>query len=283
MGGQVPGPLCQLSNPRYIDEGTMCLAQSPAPGIVRHQDARSPEMRALESALAALQSQAEIFAWRFINDANARKAYVARIAASSRQLLADVYAGLLTPAEAARIANEARNVIMGEIRAITSAMGRAGAEAAKAGGLTLEQALDKAVKKLFPGKTFGELAAAQKRQVFLEVVEASGRSSPRFTSQVPKWTRFGRGLAVVTVALSVYNIWEAQNKLRQGTKEGATLLGGALGGAAANASAGFLCGPGAPVCVTALFVVGGIAGALIASSAADVVLDRREVIEWLGE
>src|SRR6185369_8396354 len=150
MAGQVPGPLCQLSQPQYVQDGTLCLAQSPAPGSVQHRDASAPELRALEDALAALQSQAEIFAWRFIKDANARKAYVTRIAASARQLLADVHAGVLSPAEAARIANSARNVIMEEVRAITSAMGRAGAEAAKASGLTLEPAIDKAVQKLFP-------------------------------------------------------------------------------------------------------------------------------------
>lgn len=68
-----------------------------------------------------------------------------------------------------------------------------------------------------------------------------------------------------------------------GQKEGATLLGGALGGAAATASAGLICGPGAPVCVTALFIVGGIVGAISASAAADLVLDQREVVNWLGE
>jgi hypothetical protein len=280
MGEASRGPACQVRNPRSIDFGTLALVASAPPGLQR---GRSAERRELEEALKALQSQAEIFAWRFINDARARRLYVERIAASSRDLLRDVEAGVLSPAEAARIANQARNTIMEEIRAITSAIGRAGAEATKATGLTLEAAIEKSVKKLFPGKGFAELSTLEKRAVFMEVVEASGRSSPRFTSQIPKWTRFGKGLAVVTIAISVYNIWEAENKLRQGVKEGATLLGGALGGAAATASAGFVCGPGAPVCVTALFVIGGIAGALAADAAADYVLDQRVIVEWLGE
>ena len=54
-------------------------------------------------------------------------------------------------------------------------------------------------------------------------------------------------------------MWMAQNKLKQGIQEGASIAGGALGGAVANASAGFLCGPGAPVCVTILFVSRGLA------------------------
>lgn len=277
MGGRLSGPVCQL-----IDDGTMCLAPTPAPDALCHAVLVDDSI-ALEESLAALQSQAEIFAWRFINDANARQAYVSRIKAAAQELMRDVQAGKLSADEAARIANAARNTILEEVRTITSAMGRAGAEAAKATGLTLDQALDKAVKTFFPGKNFAELAAGQKRQVFLEIVEASGRSSTKVTSQIPKWTRFGKGLAVVTVAISAYNIWQSQNKLRQGMKEGATLAGGALGGAAATASAGFLCGPGAPACVTVLFIIGGIAGALTASSAADYVLDQQEMVAWLGE
>lgn len=277
MSDRVPGPVCRESRPQFVDGGTSCRAASPLPGHA------GQDSDALEQALAALQSQAEIFAWRFIHDAKARAAYVRRIAEAAAEIRRDVQAGRMSAAEGARLANEARNLIMNEVRAITSAMGRAGAESTKAAGLTLDQALDKSVKKLFPGRSFADLTTAQRRQVFEEVIEASGRSSPKVTARIPKWTRFGRGLAVVTVAISVYNIWEAQNKLRQGVKEGSTLLGGALGGAAANASAGFLCGPGAPVCVTVLFVVGGLAGALIAQSAADYVLDQKEVVSWLGE
>jgi hypothetical protein len=277
MSDRIPGPVCQGDRPQHVDAGTMCRAPSPLPGHV------GQEWTGLEQALAALQSQAELFAWRFIHDAKARAAYVRRIAEAAAEIRRDVQAGRMSAAEGARLANEARNLIMNEVRAITSAVGRAGAEGTKAAGLTLDEALDKAVKKLFPGRGLADLTASQRRQVFEEVIEASGRSSPKVTARIPKWYRFGRGLAVVTVAISVYNIWEAQNKLRQGVKEGSTLLGGALGGAAANASAGFLCGPGAPVCVTVLFVVGGVAGALIAQSAADYVLDQKEVVSWLGE
>lgn len=88
-----------------------------------------------------------------------------RIAETARIIRADVLAGKMTAAEGEAFAVQARNVIMEEIRAITSAIGKAGAEAMKGQGLTLEMALDKAVKKLFPGKSFAELSATQKRQV----------------------------------------------------------------------------------------------------------------------
>lgn len=282
MTERVPGPICQGSNPQTIDPSTLCRSRTATPSVSGAQ-AQDSETRALELALAALESQAQNFAWRFIKDARARTAYVSRIAAAAAQIRQDVLAGVISARDGARFANEARNVIMEEIRAISSAIGRAGAEAAKATGLTLDEAIEKTVKKLFPEHTFADLTAAQRRQVFMEIIDSSGRSRPAFTNQIPKWSRFGRSLIVVTVAISAYNIWEARNKVRQGAKEGATLLGGAIGGAAANASAGFLCGPGAPVCVTALFIIGGVAGALIFNSAAEWALDQEEVVSWLGE
>lgn len=282
MAERIPGPVCQEGNAQTIDANTLCRSRTTTPNVVG-ADVQDSDRRALELALAALQSQAENFAWRYIKDAKARAAYVSRIAAAAAQIRQDVLAGVMSAQDGARLANELRNVILEEVRAISSAIGRAGAEAAKATGLTLEEAIEKTVKKLFPRHTFADLAAAQRRQVFMDIIEASGRSRPAITNQIPKWTRFGRGLIVVTVAISAYNIWEAKNKVRQSAKESATLLGGALGGAAANASAGFLCGPGAPVCVTALFIIGGVAGALIFNSAAEWALDQNEVVSWLGE
>jgi hypothetical protein len=260
---------------------------TPAPNVSTGARVGGPmdgtPRRVLEEALHALEAEATNFAWRFINDAHARTAYANRIKEMSLTVLRDVDKGVVSVEEGAAFANRMRNVIMEEIRGITSAIGRAGAEATKAAGQTLEEAIEKAVQKLFPGKAFGQLASVEKRAVFTEVIEASGRSGSKFTSQIPKWNRYGKGLVVVTAAVAIVNIWMAQNKLKQGIKEGATIAGGALGGAAANASAGFLCGPGAPVCVTVLFVIGGVAGALFASAASEVILDQKEIVKWLGE
>lgn len=211
--------MCQVSCPQLVHDGTTCQARSPRPGVA-DEKAGVHDGDELAYAIDALQSQAEIFAWRYLNDARARHAYVSRIHRASQELRSDVLSGRLSAAEASRVAQAARNTIMEETRAITSAIGRARATGVKSQGLSYDEALNKSVRKLFPGKTFAELGAAQKRQVFLEVVEASGRSNPQFTSKIPKWTRFGRGLVVVTVAISVVNIWQAENKLKQGLQEG---------------------------------------------------------------
>ena len=240
-------------------------------------------VKIVDAALVALEATAEIFAWRYLDDANARAGYVKRIADMADQMRNDVRAGRITAEEGVEIANQMRNVILVETRNVSSAVGLATAEAVKCSGLTLEDAINKATTKLFPGKDFSELNTKQKHQVFSEIIEASGRSNPKFTSSIPKWMRRGQGLAVITAAIATVNIWMAENKVKQGLEEGATLLGGALGGAAANASAGFLCGPAAPICVTTLFVIGGVAGALLANSTAKAALNQKEMLGWLGE
>jgi hypothetical protein len=282
-GYTLAGPMCQATRPLIIDQGTMCRAPSPSPAFYSTKSGSSSGSNSLDAAVDALQAEAQNFAVHYLTSAEARAAYVRRIKEMSERILMDVRSGSVSAEQGAAFASRMRNVIMEETRSITSAIARAGAEVAKANPLTLEQAIEKAVQKLFPSKSFESLNPSQKRQVFMEVVEASGRSNKAFTSQIPRWTRLGRGLIVVTVAISAVNIWMARNKAKQGIKEGATLLGGALGGAAANASAGFLCGPGAPVCVTALFIIGGVAGAILADSATDALLGQQEIVTWLGE
>jgi uncharacterized membrane protein YfcA len=94
----------------------------------------------------------------------------------------------------------------------------------------------------------------------------------------------GRGLLLFTVAIATYNVWTAENKVHAGLKEGIVLGGGVAGGAIAGAATGLVCGPGAPVCSTALFLVGGIMGALAGSATADYYdAELFEFAEWLGE
>lgn len=281
MASRPPGPTCQVANPQVVDAGTLARCQMPAPAT-GGSTPPGQGLRPLDEALAALQAQALNFAQQHLQDARARASYVSRIGDMSRQIRADVIAGRATAAEGARMAHAMRNVIMDETRAITSAIGRARAEAMKSTGQTLEQALDKAVDKLYPGRSLAQLTAAERRAVFLEIIEASGRSRPAVTAQMGRWTRLGRGLLVVTAAISIVNIWAAENRARQAVREGATLGGGALGAAAASASAGFVCGPAAPGCVLALFIIGGVAGALTMGAAADYVLDETELLQWLG-
>ena len=70
-------------------------------------------------------------------------------------------------------------------------------------------------------------------------------------------SRAGRGLLVVSIALSVYSVASAEDKAGAARRELAATGAGIGGGIAGGALAGLACGPGAPVCVTVGAFVGG--------------------------
>jgi hypothetical protein len=80
-----------------------------------------------------------------------------------------------------------------------------------------------------------------------------------------KLSRAGRGLIVLSLALSVYTIMTADDKLDATKHEAAVTGAGISGGILGGALAGLACGPGAPVCVT----VGAFAGGALAAFGVD--------------
>jgi hypothetical protein len=73
-------------------------------------------------------------------------------------------------------------------------------------------------------------------------------------------SRFGRGLILLSLAISVYQVATADDPWSVGEREAAVTLGGIGAAAAGGALAGLACGPGAPVCVgLGAFVAGTIA------------------------
>jgi hypothetical protein len=70
-------------------------------------------------------------------------------------------------------------------------------------------------------------------------------------------SRAGRGLLVVSIAISVYSVANAEDKASAVRRELAVTGAGIGGGIAGGAVAGLACGPGAPVCVTVGAFVGG--------------------------
>ena len=284
-GGIAPGPMCvQTRPPAPIADGSMCLAPSGTPSVMGAPGSRPQDFDALREALAALEATAFNFGSTFIHEASVRENYVRKIRQMSQSVLADVRAGRATVQEGARFASDMRNAIMEESRRTSTAVGRAVAQRAKVTGKTLSTLMAELTEELFPGRTFDALTAAERRQVFEGIIESSGRSRPSFTSAIPRWRLIGRGCMVFTAGVAIYNVWTAENRVHAGLREGLVLGGGAAGGALAGAATGLVCGPGAPVCSTALFIVGGIMGALAGSTAADIYDEElREFADWLGE
>lgn len=199
-----------------IDAGTNALTQHrPATPQTSSDDA----WRELERALTGFKAEATNFGYRFIEDAGVRSGYVAEAERAARELLEQVRAGAKSAQQAALEANTMRNALLDAARLRTSDIGRAGAEALKATGKTLTELETWYAAKLFK-KAFSDLADAEKSEVWLAIVEASGRANGAVTARALRFGKIGRGLIVVSVAIAVYNVATAENKGRQVVKEG---------------------------------------------------------------
>jgi hypothetical protein len=225
----------------------------------------------LHEALRVLDSEATSFGVRFINDGRLRKKYAEQIAEAAEEIKAKFRSGNLSAGEAAEEAQQMRNTIMEATRLKTSDIGRAVAEAEKGTGKTLEELLAKYANEKFQ-RPFRALSKVEQDAVYGEIVAASGRASPKFMAKAARWGKAGKGLLILSLAIAVYNVATADDKLDAAGKEAAGMGGGFLGGAAAGAVAGLACGPGAPVCVTIFVFVGGALGALGADIAYDHIM-----------
>ncbi len=106
---------------------------------------------------------------------------------------------------------------------------------------------------------------SQKNKIFLDVVVAAGRDNKGISSVTPYLGKAGKACLVASLAISVYNVSTAEDKVNAAGREGSSVLGGIAGGAAGGAAADLICGPGAPVCSGIGIFVGGAVGAFAAS------------------
>ena len=223
----------------------------------------------LEAALRDLEATANSFAVRLIKMAEVRTAYVEQIREMSQSIRAAVEAGEMSADKGAEIANQMRNEILTMQRARDFDLGRALAQQMKNKGITLEESIAKAMKKLgFEGRQFNHLTGEEQHLVFMEVIESAGRSRPRVTQAIPRLRWASRGLWLATLAIAAYNIGTAENPWWQTGREAASIAGGMgggfVGGAAMGAAGGIWAGP---VGVAVGVIVGGILGALLADHA----------------
>ncbi len=247
--------MCQVQRPVCVDSGTNARVSTSKPGIA------CDETEKLHAALRLFETQAMNFGTRFIQDASVRARYFKEVRRMSEDILGRVGSGKLTAAEAAQEANLLRNQIMEVSRLKSSDIGRAAAERLKSAGKSLAELEEFYAQKQF-GHTFSRLTAAERRTVHLAIVESAGRARTSVTARAVRMGRLGRAFVVLSLSLAVYNVTTAENKAEAVGREAAALGGGILGGAAAGAATGLVCGPGAPVCSTVLVFVGGALGAL---------------------
>ncbi len=253
-GGRVPGPQCVTRSER-IDGGTICLTATPPPGVI---DASASDRSLFERTVKALETEVANAGVHLTIDAAARQLYARQIKAMADELRARAQAGTLSWGEAAAQAKEARDVVMEIIRGRSTPVGRAIAQRLKSEPPSLNELIGRKVQQMFgPEARFAALTEAQQNAVYAQIVESAGRSNARVTLAMRRLSGAGRGLILVSIALSVYNVATADDKVDALAHEGAVTGASIAGGIAGGALAGLACGPGAPVCVTVGAFVGG--------------------------
>jgi hypothetical protein len=213
---------------------------------------------AFDSAVRAMEADVANIAVHLSIDGEARLAYSMQIRAMADEIRARASSGKITWAQAAEEANGVRNSVMEIVRARSTPVGRAMAEALKREGRTLNELIARKTLQLHgPNAVFERLTVAQQNAVYAEIVKAAGKSNPQVTSSMRMASRAGRTLIVISIAVSVYNVAQADDKVAAAGREVAVTGAGIAGGMAGGALAGLACGPGAPVCVTIGAFVGG--------------------------
>ncbi len=220
------------------------------------------DRQAFEAAIRALESESYNVGVHLTMDSTARLAYTRQIQVMSNELRMMASSGRITWAQAAQQACEARNVIMNIIRVRSTPVGLSIAQKMKRHGKTLNELVALKTQQLYGATTsFSNLTLQHQNDVFSQIVKSAGKSRPEVTAVMKNLSHAGRGLIILSVAVSVYTVVTADNKFDAAGKEivitGASITGGVAGGALA----GLACGPGAPVCVT----VGAFAGGALAA------------------
>jgi seryl-tRNA synthetase len=174
------------------------------------------------------------------------------------ELRRQVSTGKISWIKAAEQAQETRNLMMEIIRTRSTPVGLAMAQRLKSEGKTLNELIARKTRQLY-GKTadFSSLTSTRQNIVYAEIVKSAGKSNPRVTTVMRSLSYAGRGLIVISIALSVYTVATTENKFNAAGREIAITSAGVGGGMAGGAIAGLACGPGAPVCVTVGAFVGG--------------------------
>jgi hypothetical protein len=213
----------------------------------------------LDRALAELQAPASNFAASCIRDTRVRAQYAQDIQAVSREFTAAVQAGRLSAKTAAEKVNALRNQVMDLARLRSSPTGRTYAMRLQQQGKTLGELGKKYAGRLFK-KPFAALSEAEQTTVCAEIVTAGGRTDPAVMAMSSTLGKIGRRLFLVSLAVTVYEIYEAEDKprevARQDVPAGAGIAKGLAGGAGAVAVG--VCAATAPVYVGVAALVGGL-------------------------
>jgi hypothetical protein len=214
---------------------------------------------------------AEDFAHQLAHDTGLRARYMQEIQSWSKDIMAKFESGQLTEAEAAFAANQMRNNFLQQARGDLSPAGKMISTMLKREGMSFPAAIEKYAGKMFNKATKG-LTKEEMAAVCTRIAERSGVSNASVNGASKMMPAAGKVLLAAAIALAIYQVATADDKLREAIVQGAGFLGFWAGAKVGAAVGGMACAPtavGAPVCAVIGGLVGGIAGSIAAESAAD--------------
>ncbi|MGA8030701.1 MAG: hypothetical protein WB992_26450 [Bryobacteraceae bacterium] len=215
---RTPGATCQAQRPAQVQDGTMCVAASPAPGPVGVPTAAASSAQSARITQEISFSLGAEMTW----DAAVREFYKRAAQAIRAQANELVTNGALTAEQAKLWANGQRNALIMATRDKTSPIGKAIAEWIK------PSAKLKTVQQL---EELGKSAAG--------IIESSGKTNP-WVNRVLIGCRYaGPTMMVVSLSVSAYRVAAAPENQRWGVAAGESgTLGGSLLGAWGGGVAG---------------------------------------------
>lgn len=211
-----------------------------------------------EQAIRTLENQISNIGAHLTTDSDTRLAYSRDIKSMAKKLERDATSGRITWTEAARQAQETRNLIMRICRDHSTSVGRAMAQRLKIRGYSLNELVARHTALRYGEKViFSSLSDSKKNAVYASIVSSAGKSNANVSIVMSRLSYAGRGLLIISMGICAYNIATSNNKVSTAGKEVASTGASIGGGIAGGALAGLACGPGAPVCVTIGAFVGG--------------------------
>lgn len=197
--------------------------------------------------------------YEFVKDSGVRHEYLRNIQGMSDDLMRAYQTGFYSAEKTARIAHFCRNEYLKQSRTKLTSLGREVSKHMKEEGKLLEELMSKYSCEKFK-QPFRSLKPPERNQVFVEIVQASGRDRQSATALATRLKWAGRVFWVVTAGVIIYDLATCENPVWTGGKHAATMGGGFAGGAAAGAVAAIWTGP---VGIAIAATIGGILGAVV--------------------
>jgi len=237
-------------------------------GEVRNDSPTAAEHRYVQTIVQDALRTTESVASQLAADSPIRAAYVQEAREYSVNIVKAFERGEITAGEAAHLASSFRNAAMKDARTGLSPAGAALSKFLKEEGVSLPALFERYARRAY-GRGFKDLATAERSAVCVKIAQRAGVTNPSVNTASRLAPKVGKVMMAVTIAIALYQVASAEDKVAEGVKQGAGLVGflaGAKVGAVVGAA---VCGPGAPACAVIGGIAGGIIGSLAAESAAE--------------